>query len=63
MNQSDEDKNANAAFIVRAVNFHQELLEALQMMVRAFNADEIDPLVAFATIEKAKAAITHATGE
>lgn len=37
--------------------------EALVMMVRAFNVQEIDPLVAFATIEKAKAALALAEGK
>ena len=40
-----------------------ELLAALEIMVRAFNTDEIDPLVAFASIEKARAAIAKARGE
>lgn len=38
-----------------------ELLSVLQMMVRAFNVPEIDPLIAFATIEKAKAVIAKAS--
>jgi len=44
---------------LRSVN--AELVAALEMTVRAFNVDEIDPLVAFATIEKARAAIAKAT--
>lgn len=39
---------------------NQELVEALGRMVRAFNVDKIDPLVAFATIEQAKAALSTA---
>lgn len=37
------------------------LLENLQMMVNIFNSKEVDPLLAFIAIEKAKAAITRAT--
>lgn len=40
-----------------------ELLEALERMVRAFNVKEIEPLVAFVTIEQARAAIAKAKGE
>lgn len=36
------------------------MLDALQMMVRAFNTADVDPLVAFSTIEKARAAIDAA---
>lgn len=48
--QRDE---ANARLIAAA----PELYSALQGMVAAFNVNEIDPLVAFATIERARAAV------
>ncbi len=35
---------------------------ALQIMVRAANVDEIDPLVMFASIERAKGALAQAEG-
>jgi hypothetical protein len=35
---------------------------ALQIMVRAANVDEIDPLVMFASIERAKSALAQAEG-
>jgi hypothetical protein len=38
------------------------MYEALQIMVRAANVDEIDPLVMFASIERAKGALTQAEG-
>ena len=39
------------------------MYEALQIMVRAANVDEIDPLVMFASIERAKDALAQADGE
>ena len=38
------------------------MYEALQIMVRAANVDEIDPLVMFASIERAKGALAQAEG-
>ena len=38
------------------------MYEALQIMVRAANVDEIDPLVMFASIERAKSALAQAEG-
>ncbi len=38
------------------------MYEALQIMVRAANVDEIDPLVMFASIERAKDALAQADG-
>lgn len=35
------------------------LRDALGMMIRAFNVKEVDPLIAFAAIEKAKAVFEH----
>ena len=49
---------ANARLIAAA----PDLLEALGWMVETFNAKEIDPMAAFATIEKARAAIAKAKG-
>ena len=43
--------------IVTAVNAHDELVAALTMTLKAFNAQETDPLVAFIVIEKARAAL------
>ena len=37
-----------------------ELLAALEIMVRAFNVATVDPLVALASIEKARAALAKA---
>ncbi len=39
------------------------MYEALQIMVRAANVDEIDPLVMFASIERAKGALAQAEGK
>ena len=52
-----EERMANARLIAAA----PELLKALEQMVAAFNVKEIDPLVAFLTIEKAQATIQKAT--
>jgi len=52
-----EDK-ANAHLIAAA----PAMYEALQIMVRAANVDEIDPLVMFASIERAKGALAQAEG-
>ena len=38
------------------------MYEALQIMVKAANVDEIDPLVMFASIERAKGALAQAVG-
>ena len=38
------------------------MYEALQIMVRAANVDEIDPLVMFASIERAKGALAQTEG-
>lgn len=46
-----ERSQANAALMRKA----PELAEKLRWMVKAFNVKDIDPLVAFATIEKARA--------
>lgn len=56
---NDGDSESNARLIASA----PELLELLERMVRAFNVKEIDPLVAFVTIEQARAAIAKARGE
>ena len=53
----DEIK-ANSALIAAA----PAMYEALQIMVRAANVDEIDPLVMFASIERAKGALAQAEG-
>ena len=39
------------------------MYEALQIMVRATNVDEIDPLVMFASIERARAVLELAEGK
>ena len=56
--KSLETMNANAALIAAA----PAIYEALQIMVRAANVDEIDPLVMFASIERAKSALAQAEG-
>ena len=48
--------DANAHLIAAA----PAMYEALQIMVRAANVDEIDPLVMFASIERAKDALAQA---
>lgn len=51
------EQHANAALIVRAVNSHHELVEALEGMMRAydeFNFDTFDPNAARAALAKAK---------
>lgn len=54
--KSLETMNANAALIAAA----PAMYEALQIMVKAANVDEIDPLVMFASIERAKDALAQA---
>lgn len=53
-----KEAEANARLIAAA----PDLLAALEMAERAFNAETIDPLVAFATVEKIRAAIAQAKG-
>lgn len=55
---SDMQAHANAHLIAAA----PAMYEALQIMVRAANVDEIDPLVMFASIERAKGALAQAEG-
>ena len=50
---------ANARLIAAA----PEMLTVLKRMIAAFNADEIDPMVAFATIEQAQGTIARAEGK
>jgi hypothetical protein len=52
------ERKANARLIASA----PEMLAALDIMVRAANVSDIDPLVMFAAIERARAAIAKATG-
>ena len=52
----EDETRANANLIAAA----PELLEALEMMIRAANVKEIDPLVMFASIEKAKYVVDRA---
>ena len=40
-----------------------DMLNALRFMLTAFNAPEIDPLVAMVSVEKARAAVNKATGQ
>jgi hypothetical protein len=54
---SRDEGRANARLIAAA----PDLLAALRTMVDAFNVKDIDPLVAFASIERARAAICKAT--
>ena len=54
---SEQDR-VNATLIAAA----PAIYEALQIMVRAANVDEIDPLVMFASIERAKGALAQAEG-
>ena len=53
-----EQQEANATLLAAA----PAMYEALQIMVRAANVDEIDPLVMFASIERAKGALAQAEG-
>ena len=53
-----EQQEANATLLAAA----PAMYEALQIMVRAANVDEIDPLVMFASIERAKDALAQAEG-
>jgi hypothetical protein len=50
---------ANATLIAAA----PAMYEALQIMVRAANVDEIDPLVMFASIERARHVLKLAEGK
>ena len=54
-----EQQEANATLLAAA----PAMYEALQIMVRAANVDEIDPLVMFASIERAKDALAQEDGE
>lgn len=49
----------NAEFIVKACNSHEALVAALQLTVDVFNQKEIDPLMAFIAIERAKQALAN----
>ena len=49
--------------IMRKIAAAPAMYEALQIMVRAANVDEIDPLVMFASIERAKDALAQAEGK
>ena len=51
---------ANAAFIVRACNSHDELLEALEYIISCIDSGEMFEVVKF---DKARAAIAKAKGE
>lgn len=53
-----EQQEANATLLAAA----PAMYEALQIMVRAANVDEIDPLVMFAGVERAKGALAQAEG-
>ena len=53
-----EQQEANATLLAAA----PAMYEALQIMVRAANVDEIDPLVMFASVERAKDALAQAEG-
>lgn len=48
---------ANAAFIVLAANNHAALVNALDILTRAANISDPDPLIMFAAIEKARHAL------
>ena len=48
--------------IMRKIAAAPALYVALQIMVKAANVDEIDPLVMFASIERAKEALAQAEG-
>ena len=52
------DNEADARLFAAAAAMY----EALQIMVKAANVDEIDPLVMFASIERAKSALAQAVG-
>jgi hypothetical protein len=52
------ENQANATLLAAA----PAMYEALQIMVRAANVDEIDPLVMFASVERAKGALAQAEG-
>lgn len=58
----DQEKEANAAFIVRACNAHYESLEALEDLVKAHDAGMGANAVAL-RIDMARAAISKARGE
>lgn len=53
---NDQD---NAEFIVKACNSHEALVAALQLTVDVFNQKEIDPLMAFIAIERAKQTLAN----
>ena len=57
--QYNEERYANAHLIAAA----PAMYEALQIMVRAANVDEIDPLVMFASIERARHVLKLAEGK
>jgi hypothetical protein len=59
--QTEEEVQANAAFIVRACNSYQALLDALQAIVDFEESYTVKPGVTqHDLINKAKAAIAHA---
>lgn len=56
---NDPERQANAQYIITACNHHERLVQALEMMVEASNVKEIDPLVMFASIERAKQVLSE----
>jgi hypothetical protein len=53
---------ALARQVVTALNCHDELMAALEILTRAVNVAEPDPLAVFASIEKARHVLAKAKG-
>lgn len=65
VNETAEEIKADAEFIVRAVNCHDELLEALQLFLQGATRIDYDEnsWVFVEAVDAARAAIAKATGE
>ena len=58
-----QDTRTSRESNARLISACPEMYRALCVMLDAFNTNDIDPLAAMASIEKAKAAIAKAVGE
>lgn len=60
--QLEDDNKANAAHIVKCVNVHDELLEALKGLLDELSSEEMDRLENSAILRAVYAAIAKAEG-
>lgn len=58
-----DEREANAALIVRAVNAHEQLVGALESVAQAFAVEHIAEVIPPSVMAKVKAALRAARGE